>query len=96
MEAIIQAFKTGHPYIWFALQFIIAFIAMCITETLWSLYIHNVRDENEHHAGLYNVGIIVIGGTGTCIFVNNHWMLIAAALGAYSGTRVSTFFYTKK
>lgn len=74
----------------------LTFAAMTITEFLWALYIHNLRDENEHHAGLYCSLIVVFAGFTTILFMSNHWMLIPAGMGAYFGTYLSKFFYKKK
>ena len=75
---------------------IVAFIAMSITELLWTLYIHSVRDEELKKAGLYNLGIFVATFITTILYMNNKWMVIPAAAGAYFGTVISKYFYTKK
>ena len=75
---------------------LMTFTAMAVTEFLWAFYIHNLRDGKEHHAGLFCGGIVLCGGLSTILFVDNHWMLLPAAAGAYFGTWLSGFFYDKK
>lgn len=95
MKEILSHISTN-PVVIFILEFISTFILVGVTEFFWAFYIHNLRDEKEHHAGLYCAGIAVFGGAGICLFVDNHWMLIASGLAAYFGTWISKFFYTKK
>lgn len=68
---------------------------MIIYEFLWSLYIHNIRDENYVKAGLFCSFIMLTSGITTILFIDNHWLLIPAAIGAFIGTWISKFFYKK-
>ncbi len=72
-----------------------AFAAMTITEFLWAFYIHNLRDNKEHHAGLYCGAIVLFAGFTTILFMENHWLLLPAAIGAWFGTWLSKFFYKR-
>lgn len=75
---------------------LLAFSAMSVYEFLWSLYIHKVRDEEYTMAGVYNIFIMLSNGLTLILVVGNWWMLIPGAIGAFFGTWVSKFFYTKK
>lgn len=75
---------------------IVAFVAMSITELIWTLYIHNIRDEKLVKAGLYNTIIFLSTSCATVLYMNNKWMIIPAAFGAFCGTYISKFFYKKQ
>lgn len=76
-------------------EIISVFIVTGLMETFWTLYIHNVRDEKMHKAGLYSLLIFVSSAFATKLYVENGWMIVPAALGAYAGTYVSKYLYKK-
>ena len=77
-------------------QILVTFLAMTGVEFMWALYIHNLRDNEEFIAGVCSALIVVLGGFATILFMKNYWMLIPAGLGAFTGTYISKYFYTKK
>ncbi len=76
-------------------EFFVAFFAMSVTEFCWTMYIHSVRDEKLVVAGMYNVAIFLFTSFAIMAYMDNKWMLIPGAAGAFVGTYVSKFFYTK-
>lgn len=76
-------------------EFLVAFGAMSVTEFCWTMYIHSVRDEKLIVAGFYNMAIFLFSSFAIMAYMDNKWMLIPGALGAFAGTYVSKFFYTK-
>ncbi len=83
-------------HIHIVLNVLLVFGAMSLYELLWSLYIHRIRDEQYTIAGVYNIFIMLSNGLTLILVVGNWWMLIPGAMGAFFGTWVSKFFYTKK
>lgn len=77
-------------------EFLIAFLAMSVTEFCWTMYIHNVRDEKIIVAGFYNIAIFLFTSLAIMAYMDNKWMLIPGAMGSFAGTYVSKFFYTKE
>lgn len=77
-------------------QLLTVLVMTASLELCWTLYIHNVRDENLIKAGLFSAGIFLAGAMSTVVFMENKWMMIPGAFGAFCGTYVSKFFYKKE
>ena len=66
--------------------YLIAFISMAVLDFMWAIYTKKVTDGKAVGAAVYASILLVINATVIVSFVNNHWMLIPASLGAYVGT----------
>jgi hypothetical protein len=69
-----------------ALIYIAVFLGMAAQDFVWAYYTLALTAHQSIRAGFYASGIILIGGFVTVSYVNDHYLLIAAALGAFVGT----------
>jgi len=76
------------------IQFILVFLAVTLADILWTKYFLATSREQEHIAGLYSAGIILVGSFITRSYVHDGIMIIPAVLGAYVGT-AGTIYYHK-
>jgi hypothetical protein len=70
----------------FALQVIIAFLAWFATDVCWAFYVNKVKDGDQFKSAVWAVFLFLTAAAGTISYVSNAWLLIPAALGAFSGT----------
>lgn len=68
------------------LEALAAFVAMFLADFVWAKYIKAIADHRRPSASSWAVLLMVLSGVATITYVNNHWMLIPAALGAFAGT----------
>lgn len=57
---------------------------------VWALYTRNMIEKKAMTAGMLSAAIIFLNGLGTIVFTEDHWMLIPAAVGAFTGTVIAT------
>ena len=50
------------------------------------VYLAAVKTKNACRAAVWAAALIVLSGVNVVSYVQNHWFLIAAALGAAAGT----------
>ena len=72
-----------------ALTFFAVFCAMTLTDFVWARYTKAIADGRIWPASSLSVAIIMCGAYVTTSYVENHWNLIPAGLGAFAGTWIS-------
>lgn len=82
--------------IYFAAECLLVFVAMIVTDIVWAQYTHAVSSHNLRKAPPMAVAIIGIGAFVTTSYVENHWLIIPAAIGAYIGTFMSVWWEKRK
>ena len=70
----------------FLLHALFVFVGVAVLDVLWAWYIRHTASNNAWRASLAAVGLTVCGAFLTLEYVQNRWMLIPAALGAFVGT----------
>ena len=78
------------------LNYLAVFFVVALTDILWAKYFLAVSQSRMVVAPLVSSGIIVFGSFATISYVNDHWALIPAALGAYAGTYITMWLEKKK
>jgi hypothetical protein len=68
------------------LGWLLTFTLMLVTDYIWARYTDEVVAKHTHRASLYAVAIIFCGAGTTIMYVEDHWRIIPAAIGAYLGT----------
>lgn len=68
------------------LQTIMAFVSMFLLDVVFALYTKCVVANRPTAAGIYAVAIILCNAVMVINVVDNHWMIIPVALGAFAGT----------
>lgn len=70
-------------------QAIFTFLAYFVVDIVWVYYTLGIAKGDKLKASLSAAAIPLLVGIATIQFVDNHWMLIPAALGGFVGTWVS-------
>lgn len=65
---------------------VIVFVSMVITDALYAIYNRRSVSGHAHAAGMFAAGLAVTSAVVNIFYVANHWLVPAAALGAYVGT----------
>ena len=68
---------------------LVVFIFMILTDYCWGVYIKALSESKILKASIYSAFIVVAGSVTAINYVDNHWMIIPAALGAFVGTYLS-------
>jgi uncharacterized membrane protein YfcA len=64
---------------------VLAFLSMFIVDLSNSIYIKHIQNDSAVATATASVFIFVTHSTAVISYVNNHWMLIPAALGGFAG-----------
>ena len=70
----------------------LVFVAMVATDIVWAQYTRAVADHNLRKAPVMAAAIISIGAFVTTSYVQDYWMILPAAAGAYVGTFLSVWW----
>lgn len=72
-----------------AVQAFVAAAATFVLDLVWAEYIRSIRDERAAAAAAHAAWIVVLGAVSTILYVGDHLMIPAAALGGAAGTYYS-------
>lgn len=78
-----------------AIQFLVVFLAMAITDVFWTMYLMAVEERKSTKSGVWAMMLYISGAFVVTSYVNNPWMIAAAAVGSFTGTYF-TIEYKKK
>jgi uncharacterized membrane protein YfcA len=70
-------------------SFPLVFAAMTALDFVFAEYTRATADRHAIKASLWASTIIVLTGFVTTSYVENHWLMIPAAIGAFAGTWLS-------
>ena len=70
------------------MEYIITFFAIFFTDIFYTYYLMSVQNEQILKASLWATVVFLFACTAVINYTTNHWLLIPAALGAFSGTYV--------
>ena len=70
------------------IEVIVAFLSMFVVDILYGIFIKYVNQEKEVQAGIFSGLIYFVACIATIDFIENHWLLIPATIGAGLGTYV--------
>jgi hypothetical protein len=71
------------PPLW---QWVAVFFSMVFVDMLWAKYMLALAGKQAMKSALLSGGIILCGVFTTISYVENHWLVIPAAIGAFIGT----------
>ena len=71
------------------LNFAIVFVAMTVVDFLYGRYTIAASDRKAVAASVWGTGIVFANSVVVIEYINNHWMILAAALGSAFGTYIS-------
>ena len=72
---------------------ILVFFAVAIVDSFWTRYFQSTTEKHAVKAGVYSALIILFSAFTTRSYVQDGWMAIPAALGAYVGTWLTVKFH---
>lgn len=78
------------------LQALYTFGLMFLLDFAWAAYIKLVATDNALKASLAASGLMIINAFVVMSYVDNPWMVIPVALGAFSGTYTCIWWRNKK
>lgn len=73
----------------FALQALVVFILLIITDFVWTRYTQSVTAERPYSAAVYTAFIILCSGVSTISYVHDPRLLVPAVVGGMVGTVVA-------
>lgn len=68
---------------------VLVFLCTTTSDFIWAKYIKAVNDKKALVAAGWSASIILIGGITIVSYVEVHWLVVPAALGAFLGTFLS-------
>ena len=71
------------------MKFLLVFLLVTIVDFIWARYIAHTAKNNAIKASCYAAILTLMGSVVTIAYVDNHYMIIPAALGALVGTYLS-------
>lgn len=71
------------------MSYLIVFLALFGLDYVWSYYTRAITSHRAIPAALWAVAIIILNGVAAVGYVNDMWLLIPAAAGAFCGTYAS-------
>lgn len=70
------------------IECIITFFALFFTDIFYTFYLKSVHEESKVSASLWAVVVYIVAAIAVIEYNKNHWLLIAAGLGAFCGTYI--------
>lgn len=74
-----------HAWPW-PLVSLAVFVATVAVDYAWSAYMMAAAEKQPHKAAFWSLMIVLLGAFSFLSYVDNRWLLIPAAAGAYVGT----------
>ena len=69
-----------------------SFFAMVLLDVVWAAYTKKVQKNHPALAGMYASAIMIINAAVTISYVNDPWMLLPVAAGAFVGSYLGVRF----
>ncbi len=67
-------------------DYIFTFLAVFALDIVYTYYLKHVANNHAVAASTWSVGCYLLGSIAVINYTADHWMIIPAALGAFSGT----------
>lgn len=80
----------------YALKFGLVAITLFVADVFWALYFLKIQEKNGLMAGLYGSIIYLLGAYAVTQYTEDKSFIIAAVLGAFSGTYVTIEWKRRK
>lgn len=68
------------------MSYFVVFAGTFLLDVMWTLYVRGAAAGHPQRAGLASIGITLCSGMVTLEYIQDHTLLVPAALGAYGGT----------
>ena len=80
----------------YLLKGLLVFLGAGLADVVWALYIRRAGEGKAASAGFLAALIILFGAYITIEYVENHWYLIPAVVGAFVGTYITVVLDKKR
>lgn len=77
------------------LEYITTFFALFFTDIFYTYYLRSVIHNQPLKASMWAVVVFLLACVAVINYTTNHWLLIPAAIGAFSGTYVGMIIRKK-
>ena len=74
------------------MTFLLVIILMTLTDIVWVLSMRAITAKNAPLAGLWSALTIMFVSFVTVDYVSNNWLILAAMIGCFLGTFITTKF----
>jgi hypothetical protein len=78
------------------LQWLLALVVLTVLDLAWAFYTNAVTKSTGHIAGMWAVGLYLLGGIATIAYTAAPVLLIPSCAGAYAGTRIGAHLSRRK
>lgn len=78
------------------LEAALVFVSMFVVDIFYAIYLKSIENNKPLHASSMATVVFFIASIATIGYVDNHWLLIPACLGAFAGTWVGVKYNIKK
>ncbi len=78
------------------LIWIAVFFAVLITDICWTLYLFSVHERKSLMASMWATFIYLFGAFAVTSYVQNKYLIIAAAIGSFVGTYITIEYKKRK
>jgi len=70
------------------IEYFITFFAIFFLDVVYTYYLRCVANDNVLGASFWSVACYILGSVAVINYTTNHWLVIPAIAGAFSGTYV--------
>lgn len=77
------------------LESILVFFSMFVVDVLYAVYLKSIENNRPVFASMMATIVFFVASIATIGYVDNHWLLIPACLGAFAGTYVGVKYNIK-
>jgi hypothetical protein len=74
------------------MMYVLVFVAMTALDFCYGEYTKAAADRRLYPAASWAMVLYLLGGFVAISYIDNHWMMVPAAFGAFSGTYLSIRF----
>jgi len=78
------------------LEYIIVFLSMFVVDVFYAIYLKSIENNKPIFASFMAMIVFFVASIATIGYIDNHWLLIPACMGAFVGTWVGVKYNISK
>ena len=78
------------------LEYIIVFLSMFVVDVFYAIYLKSIENNKPIFASFMAMIVFFVASIATIGYIDNHWLLVPACLGAFAGTWFGMKYKTKE
>ena len=78
------------------LEYIIVFLSMFVVDVFYAIYLKSIENNKPIFASFMATIVFFVASIATIGYIDNHWLLVPACMGAFAGTWVGVMYNIKK